>query len=223
MLNVVDIQADATADDVSVLCREALENGFYSVCVLNLHEKKRIKQRHSHSVKVCCVVGFPLGASTSEVKAFEAAQYIDAGAQEIDMVIAVGKLKCGDHAYVLRDISAVVAACKRPHTNAVTCKVILETALLTEAEVEIASRLAISAGADFIKTSTGFSTRGASVHDVQVMARLARPHNVQVKASGGIRCVEDAQLMLHAGATRLGTSAGVAITKGANPSSQFQA
>ncbi|RQM20648.1 hypothetical protein B5M09_000415 [Aphanomyces astaci] len=191
--------------------------------VLNLHEKKRSKQRHSHSVKVCCVVGFPLGASTSEVKAFEAAQYIDAGAQEIDMVIAVGKLKGGDHAYVLRDISAVVAACKRPHTNAVTCKVILETALLTETEVEIASRLAISAGADFIKTSTGFSTRGASVHDVQVMARLARPHNVQVKASGGIRCVEDAQLMLHAGATRLGTSAGVAITKGANPTSQFQA
>ncbi|ETV89390.1 deoxyribose-phosphate aldolase [Aphanomyces astaci] len=234
MIDHTLLRADATADDVSVLCREALENGFYSVCVngifaaharqvLNLHEKKRSKQRHSHSVKVCCVVGFPLGASTSEVKAFEAAQYIDAGAQEIDMVIAVGKLKGGDHAYVLRDISAVVAACKRPHTNAVTCKVILETALLTETEVEIASRLAISAGADFIKTSTGFSTRGASVHDVQVMARLARPHNVQVKASGGIRCVEDAQLMLHAGATRLGTSAGVAITKGANPTSQFQA
>ncbi|CAK4639611.1 unnamed protein product [Aphanomyces euteiches] len=175
--------------------------------VLQAYETKRNKPRQ---VKVCCVVGFPLGASTSEVKAFEASQYIEDGADEIDMVIAIGKLKSGDHAYVVRDISAVVSVCKR---KSVLCKAILETALLTENEIETASRLAISAGVDFIKTSTGFSSRGASVHDVMTMTRLARPHNIQVKASGGIRTEDDAEEMIQAGATRLGTSAGLVITK----------
>ncbi|KAF0698780.1 Aste57867_10638 [Aphanomyces stellatus] len=219
MIDHTLLKADATPDDITVLCREAFENGFYSVCVngiyasharhiLDSYEKKRNKPR---LVKVCCVVGFPLGASSSEVKAFEATQCLESGAEEIDMVVPIGQLKAGDHAYVLRDISAVVSVCKRKQA---VCKVILETALLTEAEIEAASRLAISAGADFIKTSTGFSTRGASLHDVVAMSRLARPHNVQVKASGGIRTEDDAQQMLQAGATRLGTSAGLVITKG---------
>ncbi|CAK4891776.1 unnamed protein product [Aphanomyces euteiches] len=218
MIDHTLLKADATADDIAVLCREAVENCFHSVCVngiyasharqvLQAYETKRNKPRQ---VKVCCVVGFPLGASTSEVKAFEASQYIEDGADEIDMVIAIGKLKSGDHAYVVRDISAVVSVCKR---KSVLCKAILETALLTENEIETASRLAISAGVDFIKTSTGFSSRGASVHDVMTMTRLARPHNIQVKASGGIRTEDDAEEMIQAGATRLGTSAGLVITK----------
>ncbi|OQS04847.1 Intraflagellar Transport Protein 57 [Thraustotheca clavata] len=223
------LKADATPDDITQLCKEAYENGFYSVCVNSIYALfardtldglERNRKRQSPRVKVCCVVGFPLGASTSETKAFETDECIRNGAEEIDMVIAVGKLKAGDHAYVLRDICAVVTVCKRNHA---LCKVILETALLTEAEIEVASNLAISAGADFIKTSTGFSTRGASVLDVRLMAQLAIPHGVQVKASGGIRSLEDAELMMEAGATRLGTSSGVKMIKGtpsSAPSSQ---
>ncbi|KAG9416380.1 hypothetical protein AC1031_000783 [Aphanomyces cochlioides] len=211
------LKPEATPSDITVLCREAHEQGFFSVCissvfaaharqVLDSLEKK--KRRNSHRVKVCCVVGFPSGATPSEVKAFEANHCLAAGAEEIDMVIPVGYMKAGDHSYVLRDISAVVLVCKK--YNAV-CKVILETALLTETEIETASHLAISAGADFLKTSTGFGARGASLHDVQILGRIAHPRNVQVKASGGIRTVEDAQHMIQAGATRLGTSSGIAI------------
>ncbi|RHY34097.1 hypothetical protein DYB32_001127 [Aphanomyces invadans] len=176
--------------------------------------EKKAKRTNGHHVKVTCVVGFPSGATPSEIKALEAAHCLTAGAEEIDMVLSIGHLKSGDHAYVLRDISAVVSVCKKH--NAVS-KVILETALLSEAEIETASHLAISTGADFIKTSTGFSTRGASVHDVQLMARIAHPRNAQVKASGGIRSLEEAQMMIHAGATRLGTSASLAIAQAIPP------
>ncbi|RHY87594.1 hypothetical protein DYB37_000381 [Aphanomyces astaci] len=191
-----------------------------------MHQSLRRGCRRRH-VKVCCVVGFPLGASATAVKVFEATQCLQDGADEIDMVIAVGKLKAGDHAYVLRDIwyssfpkatkrchmvpSGVVTACK---SKRAVCKVILETALLTDPEIESASHLAIAAGADFIKTSTGFSTRGASIDDVTLMSRIAHPRHVQVKASGGVRTLEDAQKMVAAGATRLGTSGGIAITHG---------
>lgn len=215
------LKADATPDEIAVLCKEAFDNSFCSVCVNSVYAgfaretldglERHRKQRPQPRVKVCCVVGFPLGASTPETKAFEADECIRNGAEEIDMVIAVGKLKAGDHAHVLRDICAVVSVCKRNHA---LCKVILETALLTEAEIEAASKLAIAAGADFIKTSTGFSTRGASVVDVRLMASLALPHGVQVKASGGIRSLEDAEIMMEAGATRLGTSSGVKMIKG---------
>ncbi|OQR99071.1 deoxyribose-phosphate aldolase [Achlya hypogyna] len=221
------LKADATPEEISTLCKEAYEHSFCSVCVNSVYASharevldglERNRKRQQPRVKVCCVVGFPLGASTSETKAFEADECIRHGAEEIDMVIPVGKLKAGDHAYVLRDIwyatrlaLAVVSVCKR---NNALCKVILETALLTEAEIEVASKLSISAGADFIKTSTGFSTRGASVVDVRLMAQLALPHGVQVKASGGIRSLEDAEIMMEAGATRLGTSSGVKMIKG---------
>ncbi|KAF0698779.1 Aste57867_10637 [Aphanomyces stellatus] len=212
------LKPDATPNDIAVLCREAYDHGFFSVCVNSVYAaharqvldgfEKKPKRTCMHHVKVCCVVGFPSGASPSEVKAFETNHCLAAGAEEIDMVISLGHMKAGDHAYVLRDISAVVLVCKK--FNAL-CKVILETALLTEAEIETASHLAISAGAEFVKTSTGFAARGASVHDVQLMGRIAHPRNVQVKASGGIRSMEDAQHMIQAGATRLGTSAGLTI------------
>ncbi|ETW08583.1 deoxyribose-phosphate aldolase [Aphanomyces invadans] len=218
------LKPDATPHDIAALCREAHENGFYSICVNSVHAayarqvldslEKKAKRTNGHHVKVTCVVGFPSGATPSEIKALEAAHCLTAGAEEIDMVLSIGHLKSGDHAYVLRDISAVVSVCKKH--NAVS-KVILETALLSEAEIETASHLAISTGADFIKTSTGFSTRGASVHDVQLMARIAHPRNAQVKASGGIRSLEEAQMMIHAGATRLGTSASLAIAQAIPP------
>ncbi|RHY94042.1 hypothetical protein DYB37_002171 [Aphanomyces astaci] len=179
--------------------------------VLDGFEKKS-KRTNGHHVKVTCVVGFPSGATPSEIKALEATNCLTAGAEEIDMVVPVGYLKGGDHAYVLRDIRCIhlplVSACKK--FSAVS-KVILETALLTDPEIETASHLAISTGADFVTTSTGFSTRGASVHDIQSMARIAHPRNVQVKASGGIHSMEQAQLLIQAGATRLGTSAGLII------------
>ncbi|RHY03115.1 hypothetical protein DYB25_008131 [Aphanomyces astaci] len=174
-----------------------------------MHQSLRRGCRRRH-VKVCCVVGFPLGASATAVKAFEATQCLQDGADEIDMVIAVGKLKAGDHAYVLRDIWYS----SFPQSNETLSHVILETALMTDPEIESASHLAIAAGADFIKTSTGFSTRGASIDDVMLMSRIAHPRHVQVKASGGVRTLEDAQKMVAAGATRLGTSGGIAITHG---------
>ncbi|KAF4321930.1 hypothetical protein BBO99_00000425, partial [Phytophthora kernoviae] len=162
-------------------------------------------------VKVCCVVGFPLGAMTSASKAFEAKECLDAGAEEIDMVINVGQLIAGEYDFVLRDICAVVAVCKE---RGALSKVILETALLTTEQIKKASELAIAAGADFIKTSTGFSIRGASEEDVKLMASIAKPSGKQVKASGGIRSAADAQKMISLGATRLGTSAGVKIVQG---------
>ncbi|KAF0701147.1 Aste57867_8370 [Aphanomyces stellatus] len=215
------LKADATSDDIIKLCEEAHANGFFSVCVNGIYASfaREVldgmyapgQPRQGRRVKVCCVVGFPLGASASAVKAFEATQCLNDGAEEIDMVLAVGKMKSGDHAYVLRDICAVVAACKAQRA---LCKVILETALLTEEEIRVASELAVSAGANFIKTSTGFSTRGASVDDVVAMSRIAHPKHVQVKASGGVRSLDDANKMIQAGATRLGTSSGIAITRG---------
>ncbi|RHY34094.1 hypothetical protein DYB32_001128 [Aphanomyces invadans] len=205
------LKADATPDSIVVLCKEAVENGFMSVCVNGMYASYARRSTCPRHVKVCCVVGFPLGASSTAVKAFETTQCLDDGAEEIDMVIAIGKLKAGDHAYVLRDICAVVTVCKAKRA---LCKVIFETALLTETEIETASHLAVAAGADFIKTSTGFSSRGASIDDVTTMSRIAHPRNVHVKASGGIRTLEDAHKMVAAGATRLGTSGGVAITHG---------
>ncbi|KAH9093013.1 hypothetical protein Ae201684P_008679 [Aphanomyces euteiches] len=194
------LKPEATPSDITVLCREAHEHGFYSVCVSSVFAAHARQSRDESEAKQ--------SPCQSVLRAFEANHCLAAGAEEIDMVIPVGYMKAGDHSYVLRDISAVVLVCKK--YNAV-CKVILETALLTETEIETASHLAISAGADFLKTSTGFGARGASLHDVQIMGRIAHPRNVQVKASGGIRTVEDAQHMIQAGATRLGSSSGIAI------------
>lgn len=219
------MQADAVPSQVRTLCEEAAEHQFASVCVnasyaafarsvlddLAAATAGSSAQPPAHRVKVCCVVGFPLGATTTAVKAFEATQCLDDGAEEIDMVLNVGRLLAGEHDYVLRDICAVVAVCKQ--RNAVS-KVILETALLPPALIEAASELAVAAGADFIKTSTGFSTRGASEDDVKRMVPIAARAGKHVKASGGIRSADDAHRMVALGATRLGTSAGVKIVMG---------
>ncbi|TYZ66446.1 hypothetical protein PybrP1_002419 [[Pythium] brassicae (nom. inval.)] len=220
----LDAGADALPSQVRTLCEEAAAHKFASVCVNAsyaafardvLDELAAAAGSSSssgqHRVKVCCVVGFPLGATTSAVKAFEAAQCLDAGAEEIDMVLNIGRLLAGELDFVLRDICAVVAVCKQRRA---VSKVILETALLTPALIEKASELAVAAGADFIKTSTGFSTRGASEDDVKLMAPIAARAGKHVKASGGIRSADDARRMVALGATRLGTSAGVKIVQG---------
>ncbi|RLN87074.1 hypothetical protein BBJ28_00009478 [Nothophytophthora sp. Chile5] len=217
------LKADAQPAQIRTLCEEAAEHAFCSVCVNSSYASlarktlDELKGSSSTHVKVCCVVGFPLGAATTSTKAFEAQECMEAGAEEIDMVINVGRLLAGECDYVLRDICAVVAVCKQ--RNAIS-KVILETALLTVEQIRTASELAIAAGADFIKTSTGFSTRGASEDDVKLMASIAKPAGKQVKASGGIRSAADAQKMLALGATRLGTSAGIKIAQGESSDSK---
>ncbi|RLN93429.1 hypothetical protein BBJ28_00022488, partial [Nothophytophthora sp. Chile5] len=227
------LKADAQPAQIRTLCEEAAEHAFCSVCVNSSYASlarktlDELKGNSSTHVKVCCVVGFPLGAATTSTKAFEAQECLEAGAEEIDMVINVGRLLAGECDYVLRDICAVVAVCKQ---RSAISKVILETALLTVEQIRTASELAIAAGADFIKTSTGFSTRGALVtvscasgaseDDVKLMASIAKPAGKQVKASGGIRSAADAQKMLALGATRLGTSAGIKIVLGESSDSK---
>ncbi|RAW37311.1 hypothetical protein PC110_g6395 [Phytophthora cactorum] len=187
------LKADAQPSEIKTLCQEAVQYSFCTVCVnasyASLARKTldELKESSKPHVKVCCVVGFPLGATTTATKAFEAQQCLDAGAEEIDMVI----------------------------------NVILETALLSPEQIRKASELAIAAGADFIKTSTGFSTRGASEEDVKLMASIAEPAGKKVKASGGIRSAADAQKLITLGATRLGTSAGVEIAQGEHSTNGF--
>jgi deoxyribose-phosphate aldolase len=161
-------------------------------------------------VKVCCVVGFPLGAQPPETKAMEARAAIRQGAKEIDMVINVGALKSGDDDLVLRDIRSVVEACR---DGSAKCKVILETSLLANEEKARACEMAVKAHADFVKTSTGFSSGGATVEDVALMSRIVRDKGLGVKASGGVRSLADLMKMVAAGATRIGTSSGVKILK----------
>ncbi|EEY64600.1 deoxyribose-phosphate aldolase [Phytophthora infestans T30-4] len=211
------LKADALPSQIKTLCQEAAQYSFCSVCVnssyASLARKTLDELEHSSKphVKVCCVVGFPLGAASTATKAFEAQQCIDAGAEEIDMVINVGMLRAEEFDFVLSDIRAIVRVCKE---RGAISKVILETALLNTEQIRKASELAIAAGADFIKTSTGFSSRGASEEDIKLMASIAKPAGRQVKASGGIRSVADAEKMIALGATRLGTSAGVKIAQG---------
>lgn len=199
------LKADATREEVLRVCTDAKENGFASVCVNGFYVPLVKKALAGTDVKVCVVVGFPLGAADCEVKAFEAKKAVESGADEIDMVINIGALKDGLCDVVLADIRAVREACKGR-----ILKVILETCLLTDAQKEQACRLAVEAGADFVKTSTGFSTGGATVHDVALM-REAVGNAAKVKASGGIRDLNTAEAMIDAGADRLGTSATVKI------------
>ena len=180
---------------------------FASVCINPTHVKLAAQLLQNSDVKVCTVVGFPLGATSTEAKVFETLQALDDGATEIDMVINIGALKSGDDALVERDIAAVV---ETAHHRGALCKVIIETALLTDEEKVRACQLAKKAGADFVKTSTGFSSGGATIEDVALMRRTVGP-NVGVKASGGIKTLTDAKNMISAGATRLGVSAGVKI------------
>ncbi|MBO1304787.1 deoxyribose-phosphate aldolase [Enterococcus sp. 669A] len=203
------LKADATKEDVMKIIEEAKKYHFYSVCINPTWVSMAAKELKGEPVAVCTVIGFPLGANTSEVKAFEANNAIENGADEVDMVINIGELKDGNYDKVQRDIEAVVAAAK----DKALVKVIIETSLLERDEKIKACELAKAAGADFVKTSTGFSTGGATVEDVKLMRETVGPE-MGVKASGGIHNAKEAMAMIEAGATRLGASSGVAIMNG---------
>jgi len=204
------LRPDATFEQVTKLCQEAADFGFASVCVNPCYVRHSAGLLRGSSAKVCTVVGFPLGANTSETKALEARRAIREGAREIDMVINVGALKSGEDEIVYRDIRAVVEACM---DGGAICKVILETSLLDDDEKTRACKAARRARADFVKTATGFGPGGATAEDVALMNQAVSDAKMGVKASGGIRSLEDAQQMIRAGATRIGASAGVRIVK----------
>lgn len=202
------LKANATKEAILILCEEAKENNFASVCVNPYWVKTCSEYLKNSSIDVCTVIGFPLGASTKETKAFETKNAIENGATEIDMVINIGALKDRDYDCVFDDIKAVV-----DNSNGLIVKVIIETCLLTDEEKIMACQLSEKAGASFVKTSTGFSSGGATIEDVTLM-RETVGKNVSVKASGGVRSPEDFQNMIAAGATRIGTSSGVKLING---------
>lgn len=201
------LRPDATRDEIETLCAEAMQFGFASVCVNPAWVKLCATRLSRTGVAVCSVVGFPLGATTPDVKAFEARRAIFDGAVEIDMVINIGALKSGDLPLVERDIRAVTEVCRHNHARS---KVILETALLDDEQKAVACTIAKAAGADFVKTSTGFGPGGATAADVALMRRIVGSA-MGVKASGGIRSAKDLDAMVAAGATRIGASASVRI------------
>lgn len=210
MIDHTMLKPDATNDEITKLCAEAKQYHFASVCVNPGFVPLCSSLLKGTDVKVCTVIGFPLGATTTEVKRLEAEQAIASGATEIDMVINVGQLKSGNYDYVFNDVNKVVLAVKA-HRN--VCKVILETALLTDEEKVKACLICKKAGADFVKTSTGFSKGGATVGDVALMKKVVGSA-IGVKASGGIHSKEDAEAMIASGADRIGASASVKIVMG---------
>lgn len=217
MIDHTLLKANATEEQITVLAQEAKEYSFASVCVNPTWVKKAAELlRDAQEVKVCTVIGFPLGANTPEVKAFETTNAIENGADEVDMVINIGALKDKNYELVERDIKAVVDAAK----GKALVKVIIETSLLTDEEKVKACELSVKAGADFVKTSTGFSTGGATVEDIALMRKTVGP-DLGVKASGGVRGLEDAKAMIEAGATRIGASSGVSIAKGEISNSSY--
>lgn len=216
MIDHTILKPEATEAEIMELCKEAVKYNFASVCVNPSMVAKAATILEGTPVKVCTVIGFPLGATTTEVKAFETEDAIKKGATEVDMVINVGKLKERDLAYVKNDIQAVVNAAKG---KALT-KVIIETCLLTDEEKVIACELSKEAGADFVKTSTGFSKGGATGHDIKLMRETVGP-DMGVKASGGVRSREDALTMIENGATRIGASASIAICEGKESNSTY--
>ena len=203
------LKPDASLAQVKKVCDEAKEYNFASVCVNTGYVKFVAEQLAGTDVKPCVVVGFPLGACTTEAKAFEAKDAIEKGAKEVDMVINIGAIKSNDWDLVEKDIAALVDTCK----GKALLKVILEPCLLTDDEKVKACQICKKVGADFVKTSTGFSTGGATVEDVKLMRETVGPE-MGVKASGGVRTYEDAVAMIKAGASRLGASSGVAIVSG---------
>ena len=203
------LKPEATERDIELLCYEGKLYGFASVCVNSVFVPLAAELLRETSVKVCTTVGFPLGASLPQVKAYEALEAIQAGAREVDMVMHVGSLKMRNLVAVYEDISDVAAVC---HEHEALCKVILETGLLSEEEIVMACQIARRAGADFVKTSTGFGAGGAVAAQVQLMRQVVG-EGMGVKASGGIRTLTDAQAMIAAGANRIGASAGVAIVR----------
>lgn len=206
MIDHTLLKPDARVEDIRRLCEEAKEYGFASVCVNGSFVETAVRELKGSGVKVCTVIGFPLGACSSETKAFEAGDAASRGAGELDMVIAVGRLLSGDEDYVRKDIRGVVEAAGK---DAVV-KVILETCLLNDEMKILGCRLAEEGGARFVKTSTGFSSGGAAVEDIVLMRRTVGGR-LGVKASGGIRTRHDAEVMIDAGANRIGASASVAI------------
>ena len=199
------LKPEATKDQIIQLCNEAKEYDFASVCVNPCYVSLCKELLNGSDVKVCTVIGFPLGATSSKAKAFEAKQAIKDGADEVDMVINISSLKNKDYDYTLKDIKEVRKASKGK-----LLKVIIETCLLTDEEKKIACRLSKRAKADFVKTSTGFSTGGATEKDVKLMRKVVKD-NLGVKASGGIRTSEDFEKMIKAGANRIGTSSGTKL------------
>lgn len=208
MIDHTALKADTQKDQIVQLCQEAKEYGFYSVCVNPTWVRAAAELLHGSRVKVCTVIGFPLGANTPETKAFETKDAIEKGASEIDMVINIGALKDKDDNLVEKDIRAVVETAG----DKALVKVIIETSLLTEEEKVRACQLAVKAGADYVKTSTGFSTGGATIDDIKLMRQTVGPE-IGVKASGSVRDRKGALALIEAGATRIGASAGIAIVK----------
>ncbi len=206
------LKPEASESDIKKLCNEAVQFGFASVCVNPFWVKKAAEFLRGSNVPVCTVIGFPLGATLSDVKAYEARRAIFNGAREVDMVINLGALKSGDDCTVEDDIRAVAVAA---HENNVLLKVIIETALLTDEEKIRACLASKNAGADFVKTSTGFAKGGATADDVALMRRTVG-RNLGVKASGGVKGIDDARKMFEAGATRIGASVGVKIAQEAS-------
>ncbi|WP_236414371.1 MULTISPECIES: deoxyribose-phosphate aldolase [unclassified Paenibacillus] len=216
MIDHTLLRADATQSEIHKLTEEAKQYQFASVCVNPGWVAYATEQLQGTGVDICTVIGFPLGASTSETKAFETKDAIAKGATEVDMVINISALKDGKDDYVEQDIRAVVEAA----AGKALVKVIIETCLLTDDEKVRACEAAVRAGADFVKTSTGFSTGGATPEDIALMRRTVGP-NVGVKASGGVRSLEDMQKMIEAGATRIGASSGVKIMQGGQSTSSY--
>jgi deoxyribose-phosphate aldolase len=213
MIDHTLLKPDASQDQIAQLCYEARQHSFAAVCVNPSYVKLCTQLLQGTTVHVCTVVGFPLGATPPEVKAYETQQAIDDGATEVDMVINIGALKSKDYALVERDIATLA---RTTHAGGAILKVIIEAAMLSDEEKVIACQLAKAAGADYVKTSTGFGPGGATVTDVALMRRAVGPE-IGIKAAGGIRTYEDAQAMVAAGATRIGASAGVRILQEASP------
>jgi len=214
MIDHTYLKAFGTKKDIDVLLDEAKEYDFKSVCVNPSWVSYAVDALSESDVLVCTVIGFPLGANTTETKVFETKDALNKGADEIDMVLNVGKVKEHDFAYVQQEIKEVKQACQKN-----TLKVILETCYLTDEEILKASEAAINAGADFVKTSTGFGTDGATVEAVKMMKAVAK--DKEVKASGGVRSAEDVKKMVEAGATRIGTSSGVSLMQGLTTDSDY--
>lgn len=210
------LKPQTTEEQVKTVCSEAREHGFFSVCVNPCYVSLVKAELEGSETKVCSVISFPLGANIPEVKAFEATKAIADGADEIDMVINIGALKDGKYDYVREDIKAVVEACK----GKALLKVIIEACLLTDEEKVKACQLAKEAGADYVKTSTGFSTGGATAEDIALMRKTVGPE-LGVKASGGVRDFEGAKKMIDAGASRIGASSSVAIVTGGVSDSDY--
>lgn len=215
MIDHTALKADTKREDITKLCQEAKEYQFASVCVNPTWVSYCTKLLKDSNVKVCTVIGFPLGANTSTTKAFEASDAITNGADEVDMVINIGAMKDGDYETVENDIKAVVKA-----ANGKCVKVIIETCLLTKEEIVKACLIAKDAKANFVKTSTGFSTGGATVEDVALMKQTVGDE-LEVKASGGVRSYEDMVNVVTAGATRIGTSSGIKLVQGKEATTEY--